>query len=107
MNFSGKLFHFVHYGVRRDTERIDMEEVRLWHSSKPKIIAGFTAYSRHPDFALRAIADEVGAYLMTDMAHFAGPPPSSTPTRPHPTSSRPRRIRRSAARQRHDPLQNG
>ena len=75
VNFSGKLFRFVHYGVRQDTERIDMDEVRaLALHEKPKVIvAGFTAYPRHLDFArFRAIADEVGAYLMVDMAHFAG-----------------------------------
>lgn len=75
VNFSGRVFRFVHYGVRKDTERIDMDEVRaVALREKPRIIvAGFTAYSRHLDFAaFRAIADEVGAYLMVDMAHFAG-----------------------------------
>ncbi len=75
VNFSGKLFKFVHYGVRRDTHRIDMDEVRsIAREAGPKIIvAGFTAYPRALDFAaFRSIADEVGAFLMVDMAHFAG-----------------------------------
>lgn len=75
VNFSGRVFRFVHYGVRKDTERIDMDEVReVALREKPRVIvAGFTAYSRHLDFAaFRRIADEVGAYLMVDMAHFAG-----------------------------------
>ncbi len=75
VNFSGKLFRFAHYGVRQDTHRIDMDEVRkIAVETKPKIlVAGFTAYPRALDFkAFREIADEVGAYLMVDMAHFAG-----------------------------------
>jgi len=75
VNASGKIYKFVHYGVRRDTERIDMDEVRaLALEHRPKIIvAGYTAYPRHLDFAaFRAIADEVGAVFMVDMAHFAG-----------------------------------
>jgi glycine hydroxymethyltransferase len=75
VNFSGKLFRFVHYGVRRDTHLIDMDEVRVKaRETKPKIlVAGFTAYPRTLDFkAFRQIADEVGAFLMVDMAHFAG-----------------------------------
>ncbi|MFA6603469.1 MAG: serine hydroxymethyltransferase [Patescibacteria group bacterium] len=75
VNFSGRFYKIASYGVRRDTERIDMDEVRaIAKREKPKIIvAGFTAYPRHLDFeAFRAIADEVGAYLMVDMAHFAG-----------------------------------
>jgi glycine hydroxymethyltransferase len=75
VNFSGRLYRMAHYGVRKDDERIDMDEVRVMAKrEKPKlIVAGFTAYSRHLDFAaFRAIADEVGAYLMVDMAHFAG-----------------------------------
>ncbi|WP_075214558.1 serine hydroxymethyltransferase [Mongoliimonas terrestris] len=74
-NLSGKWFHAVAYGVRPQDHRIDMEQVRaLAHEHKPKIIiAGGSAYSRVWDFAeFRAIADEVGAYLMVDMAHFAG-----------------------------------
>jgi glycine hydroxymethyltransferase len=75
VNFSGKFYTIAPYGVRRDTHRIDMDEVRaLALAERPKlIVAGFTAYPRHLDFAaFRAIADEVGAYFMVDMAHFAG-----------------------------------
>jgi glycine hydroxymethyltransferase len=75
VNFSGKLWRFVHYGVRQDNELIDMDEVRrIAVSERPRVIvAGFTAYPRHLDFAaFRAIAEECGAYLMVDMAHFAG-----------------------------------
>jgi glycine hydroxymethyltransferase len=75
VNFSGKLFHFVHYGVRRDTERIDYDQVReIAQRERPRmIVAGATAYPRIIDFpAFRAIADEVGAYLLVDMAHIAG-----------------------------------
>ncbi len=74
-NQSGKWFHAVHYGVDRETHRIDFAEVRkLAQEHKPQlIIAGGSAYPRHIDFAaFREIADEVGAYLMVDMAHFAG-----------------------------------
>lgn len=72
---SGKWFNAVQYGVRRDDHRIDFEQVEaLAKEHKPKlIIAGGSAYPRHIDFArFRAIADEVGAILMVDMAHFAG-----------------------------------
>jgi glycine hydroxymethyltransferase len=75
VNMSGKWFHPIPYGVRRDDQLIDMDEVaRIARENKPKlIIAGGTAYSRIWDFeAFRKIADEVGAYLMVDMAHFAG-----------------------------------
>ena len=75
VNFSGKLYNFVAYGVRQDTETIDYDEVeRLAREHKPKIIvAGYTAYPRTIDFAcFRAIADMVGASLMVDMAHIAG-----------------------------------
>ena len=75
VNMSGKWFNPVAYGVRRDDQLLDMDEVaRIARETKPKlIIAGGTAYSRIWDFAaFRAIADEVGAYLMVDMAHFAG-----------------------------------
>ncbi len=74
-NLSGKWFHAVQYGVRRDDGLIDFEEVeRLAREHRPKmIIAGGSAYPRHIDFArFRAIADEVGAYFLVDMAHFAG-----------------------------------
>jgi glycine hydroxymethyltransferase len=75
VNMSGKWFHAVHYGVRRDDHLIDMDDVaRIARENKPKIIiAGATAYSRVWDFKrFREIADEVGAFLMVDMAHFAG-----------------------------------
>src|SRR5437763_7605024 len=73
VNMSGKWFKPVAYGVRRDDHRLDMDEVaNLARTHKPKlIIAGGTAYSRIWDFErFRAIADEVGATLMVDMAHF-------------------------------------
>jgi glycine hydroxymethyltransferase len=75
VNMSGKWFRPVAYGVRRDDQLIDMDEVAaIAREHKPKlIIAGGTAYSRLWDFeGFRRIADEVGAYLMVDMAHFAG-----------------------------------
>jgi glycine hydroxymethyltransferase len=74
-NLSGKWFRAIHYGVRPDDQRIDIDELeRLARQNKPRIIiAGGSAYPRVIDFArLRAIADEVGAYLTVDMAHFAG-----------------------------------
>jgi glycine hydroxymethyltransferase len=74
-NLSGKWFNAIQYGVRREDGLIDFEEVeRLAKSEKPKlIIAGGSAYPRFIDFAkFRAIADEVGAMFMVDMAHFAG-----------------------------------
>jgi glycine hydroxymethyltransferase len=74
-NLSGKWFNAVQYGVRKDDHRIDYDEVeRLAKEHKPAlIIAGGSAYPRVIDFArFRAIADSVGAYLMVDMAHFAG-----------------------------------
>ena len=75
VNFSGELYNFVDYGVGKEDERIDYEDVRqkaLEH--KPKmIVAGASAYPREIDFAkFREIADEVGAYLFVDMAHIAG-----------------------------------
>ena len=75
VNFSGKWFHHVGYTVRRDTELIDYDEVRdLALAHRPAlVICGATAYPRLIDFAaFRAIADEVGAYLMVDAAHFIG-----------------------------------
>ncbi|HSR82538.1 MAG TPA: serine hydroxymethyltransferase [Hyphomicrobiaceae bacterium] len=75
VNLSGKWFKVVPYGVRRQDHRIDMDEVAaLAREHKPRVIvAGGSAYPRVIDFAgFRAIADEVGAYLMVDMAHFAG-----------------------------------
>ncbi|GAB3548097.1 serine hydroxymethyltransferase [Arthrobacter tumbae] len=75
LNFSGKLYEVAAYGVESDTHRLDMERVREQAlAEKPQvIIAGWSAYPRHLDFAaFRSIADEVGALLWTDMAHFAG-----------------------------------
>jgi len=75
VNFSGKLFHAVQYGVRADTGQIDYEEVqRLAEAQRPKlIVAGFSAYSRVIDWArFAAIARSVGAYFVVDMAHVAG-----------------------------------
>ena len=75
VNFSGKLYNFVSYGVDRETELIDYDEVeRLAKESRPRVIvAGATAYSRIIDFPrLRHIADEVEATLMVDMAHISG-----------------------------------
>jgi Glycine/serine hydroxymethyltransferase len=75
VNFSGKLFNFVSYGVDKETEMIDYENVRkLAIENKPKlIVAGASAYGRTLDFPkFKEIADEVGALLMVDMAHIAG-----------------------------------
>jgi glycine hydroxymethyltransferase len=75
LNFSGKLYDVAAYHVHREDHRVDMAEVeRLARERRPKlIVAGWSAYPRHLDFAaFRRIADEVGAYLMVDMAHFAG-----------------------------------
>jgi glycine hydroxymethyltransferase len=75
LNVSGKLYEVVAYHVRREDLRVDMEEVeRLAQEHRPKVIvAGWSAYPRHLDFAaFREIADAVGAKLMVDMAHFAG-----------------------------------
>ncbi|GAB3839414.1 serine hydroxymethyltransferase [Kribbella italica] len=75
INFSGRLYDVIPYQVRPDDHRIDMAEVeRLAHEHRPKlIVAGWSAYARHLDFAeFRRIADAVDAYLMVDMAHFAG-----------------------------------
>ncbi|MDX2156917.1 MAG: serine hydroxymethyltransferase [Hyphomicrobiaceae bacterium] len=75
VNMSGKWFHVVPYGVRREDQIIDMDVVaKLAREARPKlIIAGGTAYSRFWDWQrFREIADEVGAYLMVDMAHIAG-----------------------------------
>jgi glycine hydroxymethyltransferase len=75
MNFSGRFFKVIPYGVRKDTEQIDYDEVqRLAEEHKPRmLVAGASAYSRIIDFKrLRKIADSVGAYLTVDMAHIAG-----------------------------------
>ncbi|HEY7624376.1 MAG TPA: serine hydroxymethyltransferase, partial [Candidatus Limnocylindria bacterium] len=75
VNFSGKLYHFAAYGVRKDDEMLDYDELeRLAKEHRPKlIVAGATAYPRIFDFPrLRQIADAVEALLLVDMAHFAG-----------------------------------
>ncbi len=85
VNFSGKLFNIVSYGVNKDTQTIDYDELeKIAKESKPKmIIAGASAYPRTIDFKrFRAIADEVGAVLMADVAHIAG----LIATELHPTS---------------------
>jgi glycine hydroxymethyltransferase len=74
-NFSGKHYNAVQFGLNNDTGEVDYEQVRaLARQHQPKmIIAGFSAYSRRMDWSVfRQIADEVGAYLMVDMAHVAG-----------------------------------
>lgn len=75
VNFSGKLFNFVDYGVRKEDEVIDYDELlNIAKEHKPKmIVAGGSAYTQTIDFKkFREIADEIGAYLMVDMAHIAG-----------------------------------
>src|SRR5205085_11719924 len=75
INVSGRLYDIVPYEVSERDHRIDMDEVeRLAKAHRPKLLlAGWSAYPRFLDFArFREIADEVGAYLMVDMAHFAG-----------------------------------
>jgi glycine hydroxymethyltransferase len=75
LNFSGKLYRVASYGVRKDTEVIDYDELeQIAEREKPKmIIGGGSAYPRTFDFArMRQIADKVGAFLVVDMAHFAG-----------------------------------
>ena len=75
LNFSGRLYDIVPYGVRREDSWLDMNEVaHLAEEHKPKLLlAGWSAYPRQLDFVrFREIADSVGAYLVVDMAHFAG-----------------------------------
>jgi len=75
VSFSGRFYNIVHYGVNKETETIDMDEVaELARKHRPRLIlAGASAYPRVIDFAaFKAIADEVGAYFMVDMAHIAG-----------------------------------
>ena len=75
VNFSGQLFNFISYGVDRETEQINMDDVeRIAHEHHPKmIVAGASAYPRTIDFeAFRRIADQIDAMLMVDMAHIAG-----------------------------------
>ena len=90
VNFSGRLYDVHSYGVRREDSRIDFDEVeRLAHQHRPRlIVAGASAYPRVIDAArFREIADDVGARLMVDMAHFSGP-------RRGRSSSQPGRVRR-------------
>ena len=75
VNFSGRLFNFIHYGVDQVTEQIDYDELeRLAKEHRPKlVVAGASAYPRIIDFErIRTICDGIGAYLMVDMAHIAG-----------------------------------
>jgi glycine hydroxymethyltransferase len=75
VNFSGQYYKFVAYGLHPDTERIDMDQVRaLALEHRPKVVlAGYSAYSRHLDYeAFRSVADEIGAVLLVDAAHFIG-----------------------------------
>jgi len=75
VNFSGKLFRAVHYGVNRETELLDYDALReIARKERPKlVVAGASAYPRAIDFArIREICDEVGAFLMADIAHIAG-----------------------------------
>ncbi|NLJ81217.1 MAG: serine hydroxymethyltransferase [Firmicutes bacterium] len=75
VNLSGSWFNVIHYGVRKDTERLDYEQMReLAHQHRPRmIIAGASAYPRTIDFAaFRKVAEEVEAFLLVDMAHIAG-----------------------------------
>ncbi len=75
VNFSGRLYNAVHYGLNLNTGEVDYDEIaRLAQTHRPKmVVAGFSAYSRRMDWSrFRRIADEVGAYLMVDMAHVAG-----------------------------------
>ena len=75
LNFSGRFFKVIPYGVKKDTETIDFDEVvKIARENKPKmILAGASAYSRHIDFdKFKEIADEINAYFVVDMAHIAG-----------------------------------
>ena len=75
VNFSGRMYDFVGYGLNKESELIDMEEVeKIANQHKPKLlIAGYSSYSQNLDFkAFREIADSIGAYFMVDAAHFIG-----------------------------------
>ena len=103
INFSGKLYNVIPYHVSKDDHLVDMAEVEaLALEHRPKlIVAGWSAYSRQLDFAeFRRIADLVDAYLMVDMAHFAGLVAAGLHPNPVPyaESSPPRRTRPWAAR---------
>ena len=107
INVSGRLYDIVAYEVDRETSLIDMDEVaRIAPERRPKlIIAGWSAYPRQLDFArFREIADEVGALLLVDMAHFAGlvaagpaPEPGAARRRRHDDDPQDARRRRAAA----------
>ena len=89
LNFSGMMYKVVAYGVRRDTETIDYDEMAaLAKQHRPRlIVAGASAYSRAIDFArFRAIADEVGAAVMADIAHIAGPVAAGLHASPIPSA---------------------
>lgn len=89
VNFSGQMYNFVSYGVNKDTERIDLDEVRaLALKERPKmIVTGATAYPRQFDFAaFRKIADEAGAILMADISHFVALCVSGDHLSPFPVS---------------------
>ena len=111
LNFSGQLYTIVPYGVRKDDERIDYDELdRLAEERKPKlIIVGASAYPRIIDFArVRATADRIGALVMTDMAHIAGlvaggMHPSPVPHSDFVTTTTHKTLARAARR--HGPLQ--
>ena len=113
INVSGRLYQPIAYGVRREDSLVDMDEVaRLAEEHQPKLIlAGWSAYPRQLDFArFREIADSVGAYLMVDMAHFAGLVAAGEHPNPVPHARRghhhdPQDDRRRARR--HDPLHRG
>ena len=113
INVSGRLYDIAPYEVDRETSRIDMDEVeRIAKERRPKLIlAGWSAYPRFLDFErFRAIADEVGALLMVDMAHFAGLVaaglhPNPVPHRRRGHHDRPQDARRRPRRR--DPLPRG
>ena len=113
LNFSGKLYDIVAYGVREEDSRLDMDALqRLADEFRPKLIlAGWSAYPRQLDFErFREIADSVGALLMVDMAHFAGlvaagEHPSPVPHADVVTTTIHKTL--GGARGGHDPLQGG
>src|SRR3954465_14153003 len=87
VNFSGRLYSIAHYGVSRETNRVDYDAVlRLAKEHRPKlIVCGGSAYPRVVEAdRFREIADEVGALLLCDMAHFPGPPPPGLHPNPVP-----------------------
>ena len=113
INFSGRLYDIVAYGVREEDSRIDMDELaQIAEDARPKLIlAGWSAYPRQLDFArFREIADSVGAYLVVDMAHFAGLVAAEEHPSPVPfadvVSTTVHKTHRRRAR-RHDPLPRG